>query len=103
MIMLRIIHLKSLGRCEYPSASEVTSTYVSYGGVFRRQPGNGWGTMGSVTQISSDDDRPIVDYTTRCVGDRPETDQHCTNKLTYESCVNHTVGPASIKYCVWQG
>jgi hypothetical protein len=94
---------ESLGRCEYPSASEVTSTYVSYGGVFRRQSGNGWGTMGSVTQISSDDDRPIVDYTTRCVGDRPETDQHCTNKLTYESCVNHTVGPASIKHCVWQG
>jgi hypothetical protein len=99
----------SLGRCEYPSASEVTSTYIPYAAsgdnpyAFRRHPGNAWGTMGDIAQTSSDDERPIVDYTTRCVGDRPETDQHCTNKLTYESCVNHTVGPASVKHCVWQG
>ena len=108
MIMLRIIHLTSLGTCEYPTASEVTSTYrvIADSGVqaFYVTSGNGWGTMGSVAQISSVEDEPrMVDYTTRCIGDSPETDQHCTNKLTYESCVNHTVGPASIKHCVWQG
>ena len=102
MIMLRIIHLTSLGTCEYPTASEVASTYevIADSGVeaFYVTSGNGWDTISSV-----EDERPMVHYTTRCIGDSPGTDQHCTNKLTYESCVNHTVGPASVKYCVWQG
>ena len=95
----------SLGTCEYPSASDVTSTYVPYGAsppnpyAYYRSSGNAWGTMGDIAQ----GDRSVVSYTTRCVGDRPETDQHCTNKLTYDECVNHTVGPASVKHCVWQG
>jgi hypothetical protein len=93
---------KSLGRCEYPSASEVASTYevIADSGVeaFYVTSGNGWDTTSSV-----EDERPMVHYTTRCIGDSPGTDQHCTNKLTYESCVNHTVGPASENVCTWQG
>ena len=105
VIMLRIMRVTSLGTCEYPSASDVTSTYVPYGAsppnpyAYYRSSGNAWGTMGDIAQ----GDRSVVSYTTRCVGDRPETDQHCTNKLTYDECVNHTVGPASVKHCVWQG
>ena len=98
----------SLGTCEYPSASEVTSTYrvMAESGVqsFYVTSGNAWGTVGGISQISSVDDEPqVVDYTTRCVGDRPETDQDCTDKLTYDECVNHAVGPAGEKHCVWQG
>ena len=59
--------------------------------------------MGDVAQISSVDEHQMVHYTTRCIGDSPETDQHCTDKLTYESCVNTTAGPASENVCTWQG
>jgi|SaaInl1SG_22_DNA_1037389.scaffolds.fasta_scaffold23032_1 hypothetical protein len=93
---------KSLGRCEYPSASEVASTYevIADSGVeaFYVTSGNGWDTISSV-----EDERPMVHYTTRCIGDSPSMDQHCTDKLTYESCVNHTVGPTSENVCTWQG
>jgi hypothetical protein len=95
---------ESLGTCEYPTASDVTSTYrvIADSGVqaFYVTSGNGWGTVGNIAQ---GDEPRMVDYTTRCIGDSPVTDQHCTNKLTYESCVNHTVGPASENVCVWQG
>src|SRR5210317_192398 len=93
---------ESLGRCEYPSASEVASTYevIADSGVeaFYVTSGNGWDTISSV-----EDERPMVHYTTRCIGDSPSMDQHCTDKLTYESCVNHTVGPTSENVCTWQG
>lgn len=56
---------ESLGTCEYPTASEVTSTYTvrAESGVpaFYVMSGNGWGTMGNIAQTSSVE----VDYTTR--------------------------------------
>ena len=96
---------ESLGTCEYPSHSGVTSTYVPYAAsppnpyAYYRSSGNAWGSMGPVTQGA----RSVVSYTTRCIGNRPETDQHCTDKLTYDECVNHTVGPVNEKVCTWQG
>lgn len=96
---------KALGTCEYPSHSEVTSTYMAYGAShpnpygYYRTSGNGWGTVGPVTQ----GDRVFMDYTTRCIGKTSSLDQHCMDKLTYDDCVDHVVGPASEKVCTWQG
>ena len=96
---------ETLGTCEYPSGSGVTSTYMPYGAShpnpygYYRSSGNGWGTMGPVTQ----GDRVFMDYTTRCIGKTSSLDQHCTDRLTYDDCVDHVVGPASEKVCTWQG
>ena len=99
---------ESLGSCEYPTASEVTSTYSAFSdsGVyaFYVKSGNGWGTMGPVTQISSvEDERPMVDYTTRCIGTTSSSDDDCTDKLTYDECVDHVVESGGENVCTWQG
>ena len=95
----------SMGTCEYPSGSEVTSTYVPYAAsppnpyAFYRNSGNAWGTMGNITQ----GDRSVVDYTTRCIGTTSSLDDDCTDKLTYDECVNHVVESGGENVCVWQG
>jgi len=105
VIMLRTMRVTSLGTCEYPSASDVTSTYMAYGAShpnpygYYRSSGNGWGTVGPVTQ----GERLFVDYTTRCIGKTSSSDDDCTDKLTYDECVDHVVESGGENVCTWQG
>jgi len=97
-----------LGTCEYPTASDVTSTYrvIADSGVqaFYVTSGNGWSRMGPVAQISSvEDELRIVDYTTRCIGTTSSSDDDCTDKLTYDECVDHVVESGGENVCTWQG
>ena len=108
VIMLRTMRVTSLGTCEYPTASDVTSTYrvIADSGVqaFYVTSGNGWSRMGPVAQISSvEDELRIVDYTTRCIGTTSSSDDDCTDKLTYDECVDHVVESGGENVCTWQG
>ena len=55
--------------------------------------------MGPVTQ----GDRVFMDYTTRCIGKTSSLDQQCTDKLTYDECVDHVVESGGENVCTWQG
>jgi len=86
----------------------VTSTYrvIADSGVqaFYVTSGNAWGRMGDIAQISSVEDEPrIVDYTTRCIGTTSSSDDDCTDKLTYDECVDHVVESGGENVCTWQG